>query len=39
MARQAGYQRMAIIAALGTREYYAKLGYELGETYMVKRLS
>lgn len=39
MARQAGYSRMAIIAALGTRGYYAKLGYSLGETYMIKTLS
>jgi elongator complex protein 3 len=39
MAKDQGYRRMAIIAALGTREYYAKLGYQLGETYMVKELT
>ncbi|NIM94259.1 MAG: tRNA uridine(34) 5-carboxymethylaminomethyl modification radical SAM/GNAT enzyme Elp3 [Anaerolineales bacterium] len=33
-----GYQRMAVIAALGTRGYYRKLGYQLGNTYMVKEL-
>jgi elongator complex protein 3 len=38
IARKAGYTRMAVIAALGTREYYRKLGYRLGETYMLKEL-
>jgi elongator complex protein 3 len=38
LAREAGFGRMAIIAALGTRRYYARLGYVLGETYMVKPL-
>ncbi|MBI4354636.1 MAG: tRNA uridine(34) 5-carboxymethylaminomethyl modification radical SAM/GNAT enzyme Elp3 [Candidatus Omnitrophica bacterium] len=28
--------RMAVIAGVGVREYYRKLGYELRETYMVK---
>jgi histone acetyltransferase (RNA polymerase elongator complex component) len=27
-----------VIAALGTRNYYARLGYRLGETYMLKDL-
>jgi elongator complex protein 3 len=38
LATQAGYQRLAVIAALGTRAYYAPLGYRLGETYMLKDL-
>lgn len=38
IAGQLGYERMAVIAALGTRGYYAKLGYKLGDTYMVKQL-
>ena len=38
IARRSGYRRLAVISALGTRGYYRKLGYELGETYMVKRL-
>lgn len=38
-ARRAGYDRLAVISAFGTRGYYRKLGYELGETYMVKDLS
>jgi histone acetyltransferase (RNA polymerase elongator complex component) len=29
---------MAVISALGTRGYYRKLGYRLGETYMLKEL-
>lgn len=38
IARREGYQRLAVIAALGTRGYYRKLGYRLGETYMLKDL-
>jgi elongator complex protein 3 len=38
MAARAGYPRLAVIAALGTRGYYTRLGYTLGETYMVKDL-
>ncbi|HKZ85585.1 MAG TPA: tRNA uridine(34) 5-carboxymethylaminomethyl modification radical SAM/GNAT enzyme Elp3 [Anaerolineae bacterium] len=34
-----GCRRMAVIAALGTREYYAKRGYVLDGTYMVKSIS
>jgi len=37
-AARAGYPRLAVIAALGTRGYYARLGYRLGETYMLKDL-
>lgn len=38
LARSAGYARMAVIAAVGTRNYYAGRGYEMGESYMVKTL-
>jgi elongator complex protein 3 len=38
VARQYGYKKLAVIAALGTRGYYRKLGYDLGETYMLKQL-
>lgn len=38
LAAHHGYRRMAVIAALGTRGYYASLGYRLGETYMIKDL-
>lgn len=38
IARAAGYACMAVIAAVGTRGYYAGRGYQMGETYMVKTL-
>jgi elongator complex protein 3 len=38
LAKEDGFQRIAVIAALGTRGYYRRFGYELGETYMVKEL-
>ncbi len=38
LARAAGFVRMAVIAAVGTRRYYAGRGYETGENYMVKTL-
>ena len=38
VARDRSYRNLAVIAALGTRGYYRKLGYELGESYMIKRL-
>ena len=37
-AHEAGFHRIAVIAALGTRGYYRKLGYILDGTYMVKSL-
>lgn len=33
-----GYRRLAVIAAVGTREYYKKLGYLLEGLYMTKDL-
>jgi len=39
LAFKAGFPTMAIIAALGTRGYYRRLGYHLDGTYMVKQLS
>ena len=38
IAKERGYQRMAVISAVGTREYYKNLGYELVGEYMVKDL-
>jgi elongator complex protein 3 len=38
LAKKAGYKKIAVIAAIGTREYYRKLGYKLERTYMVKGL-
>ncbi|MBI2104811.1 MAG: tRNA uridine(34) 5-carboxymethylaminomethyl modification radical SAM/GNAT enzyme Elp3 [Candidatus Omnitrophica bacterium] len=34
-----GLRRMAVIAGVGARAYYRKLGYELDDTYLVKRLA
>lgn len=38
-ARDAGYGRLAVISAIGTREYYRKQGFTSGELYMLKDLS
>ena len=38
ISRTAGYQKVAIIAGVGTRNYYRKWGYELEGTYMTKRI-
>ncbi|MGQ0600686.1 MAG: elongator complex protein 3 [Anaerolineales bacterium] len=37
-ARAAGYNRLAVISAIGTRNYYRKHGFELGDLYMAKPL-
>lgn len=37
-AKTAGYKKIAVIAGIGTREYYKKLGYRLSGTYMIKML-
>ncbi len=36
ISRAAGFGRMSVIAATGTREYYAGRGFEAGELYMSK---
>lgn len=36
LAKDAGYNHVAVIAGIGTREYYKKLGYILQGTYMVR---
>ena len=38
LAREAGYKQLAVIAAVGTRAYYAGRGFEMGQYYMVKPL-
>lgn len=38
MARRAGYRRLAVIAAVGTRPYYRMRGFYLEGTYMVRPL-
>jgi elongator complex protein 3 len=39
LARDAGYRRIAVISAIGTREYYRKLGFEPGELYMARAVA
>ena len=36
LARAKGYSRMAVIAAVGTRQYYLERGFERGELYLRK---
>jgi len=38
IARTKGYASLAVIAAVGTRQYYAMRGFDMGELYMVKPL-
>ncbi|NPV55664.1 MAG: tRNA uridine(34) 5-carboxymethylaminomethyl modification radical SAM/GNAT enzyme Elp3 [Anaerolineae bacterium] len=38
LSRQAGYSRLAVIAAVGTRLYYEKRGFRRGEMYLVQDL-
>lgn len=38
IAKEAGYKRLAVIAAVGTRAYYAGRGFKLGPYYMTKKL-
>jgi len=39
IAKDKGYFRLAIIAGVGTREYYRRQGYHPEETYMVKKIN
>ena len=38
IAREKGYRRMAVIAAVGTRQYYLERGFERAELYLVKNI-
>ena len=38
IARERGYKRLAVISAIGTREYYRKRGFEDGTLYQVRQL-
>jgi elongator complex protein 3 len=38
IASSKGYHRMAVIAAVGTRQYYLERGFERGELYLVKTI-
>jgi len=37
-AKEVGFKKMAVIAGVGVRQYYAKIGYRLEGEYMVKDL-
>lgn len=39
IAKEKGAKKLAIIAGVGVRKYYEKLGYELEGTYMIKGLA
>ncbi|GBD34165.1 Oxygen-independent coproporphyrinogen-III oxidase-like protein YqeR [bacterium HR34] len=38
IAKKEGVKKMCVISGVGVRDYYRKLGYNLQETYMVKKL-
>jgi elongator complex protein 3 len=38
LAGQAGYTKLAVIAAVGTRQYYLERGFERSSLYLVKTL-
>jgi elongator complex protein 3 len=38
LAKEKGFKKMAVIAGVGVREYYQKIGYRLEGEYMVKDL-
>ncbi|NJC95366.1 MAG: tRNA uridine(34) 5-carboxymethylaminomethyl modification radical SAM/GNAT enzyme Elp3 [Anaerolineales bacterium] len=38
LARANGFERMAVISAVGTRGYYLDRGFERGELYLVKQI-
>ncbi len=39
IAKKKGFNKIAVISAVGTRDYYKKLGYHLKGHYMVKNLN
>jgi elongator complex protein 3 len=38
VAKENGFERMAVISAVGTRKYYLGRGFERGEHYLVKTI-
>ncbi len=38
IARKEGFGRIAVISAVGTRQYYLDRGYERGQYYLIKKL-
>jgi len=39
IAKESGFERMAVISAVGTRKYYLGRGFERGEYYLVKKIN
>ncbi len=39
IARRKGYERLAVISAVGTRQYYLERGFQRGELYLLKDIS
>ncbi len=39
VAKEKGFEKLAVIAAVGTRQYYLDRGFERGEYYLVKKIS
>lgn len=39
IARQDGFKRLAVISAVGTRQYYLGRGFERGELYLLKNIN
>ena len=38
ISREKGYPRLAVISAVGTRRYYQKINFQMGDLYMLKDL-
>ena len=38
LSKQAGYKKISVISGIGVRDYYRKLGYNLQNEYMIKKL-
>jgi histone acetyltransferase (RNA polymerase elongator complex component) len=38
IAKENGYNKVSVIAGIGTRSYYKKIGYDQIETYMIKNI-
>jgi elongator complex protein 3 len=39
IARDEGFQKLAVISAVGTRQYYLERGFQRGDLYLVKELA
>lgn len=39
ISKKKGFKKISVISAIGTREYYRKLGYKRGDLYMAKNLN